>query len=60
MLKRSLLVRVVKDPEPSPSVDYDHVAKLVTKNAVICIVTYVGADTLRRLAVYAMSGKYYK
>jgi len=52
---------MVKDQnviDHSQPIDYEALAKLVTKSVVICIVSYVGADTLRRFAVYAMTTKY--
>jgi hypothetical protein len=58
---RSLQLKMVKDQnviDHSQPIDYEALAKLVTKSVVICIVSYVGADTLRRFAVYAMTTKY--
>jgi hypothetical protein len=51
---------MVKDPnlEENQSIDYNEVASVVTKSVVTCILVYVGADTLRRAAIYAMTTKY--
>ncbi len=57
---RSLQIKMVKDgdeiPE-SPSVDIERVIKKVTRSVVICTLVYIGADTLRRGAIYALSAK---
>lgn len=61
MLKnRSLQIKMVKDgaevPDSQP-IDIDHIIKRVTKSVILCTIVYVGADTLRRAAIYAWSAK---
>jgi len=38
-------------------IDYHELAKTITKNAIIVIAFYVGADTCRRAAIYFMSSR---
>ena len=57
---RSLHVKMVKDEDidiPSQPIDYRDLAKVVTKSVSTCIAVYIGADTLRRVVVYAISAK---
>ncbi len=64
---RSFLVKSIKDsdvqttfPNTPPYMlpDFDHMAKIITKSVSTCIAVYVGADTIRRVVVYAISAKY--
>jgi hypothetical protein len=59
---RGFLVKVVKDPDAivdhSPPPNYREIAKLATKSVSTCIAVYVGADTIRRVIVYAISAKF--
>lgn len=62
--KRSLQVKVVKDQDPYEGTfgrktyqDYDKLGKTITKNVCIVIGAYIGADTLRRAAIYTLSAK---
>lgn len=57
---RSFQVKVVKDQEPdlpSPPIDYHDLAKVITKSVSTCIGVYVGADIVRRVAVYLITAK---
>ncbi len=57
---RSLQIKMVKDGNEIPdnsSVDIEQIIKKVTRSVVICTLVYVGADTLRRAAIYAWSAK---
>jgi hypothetical protein len=64
---RSFLVKPIKDsdlemtfPNTPPYMlpDFNHMAKIVTKSVSTCIAVYVGADTVRRVVVYAISAKF--
>lgn len=59
---RSFLVKPIKDenfvPVAAEPIDYERVARVVTKSVVTCITAYVGADTVRRVVIYAISAKY--
>jgi hypothetical protein len=64
---RTFLVKSIKDsdlemtiPNTPPYLlpDFDHMAKIITKSVSTCIAVYVGADTVRRVVVYAISAKY--
>lgn len=58
---RSLQIKMVKDGDIESvdiqPIDPDKIIKRITKSAILCIVVYVGADTLRRAAIYAWSAK---
>jgi hypothetical protein len=57
----SFLVKPVKDQPPNAPtqpIDYHDLARVVTKSVVTCISVYVGADTVRRIVIYAISAKF--
>jgi hypothetical protein len=57
---RSLQVKMIKDPKVNTAqpIDINELAGVITKSVATCILVYVGADTLRRVAVYAMTSKF--
>jgi len=58
---RSLQIKMVKDGDIESvdiqPIDIDHIIKRVTRSIILCTIVYVGADTLRRAAIYAWSAK---
>jgi tetrahydromethanopterin S-methyltransferase subunit C len=51
---------MIKDPKVNAAqpIDINELAGVITKSVATCILVYVGADTLRRVAIYAMTSKF--